>query len=131
MADLKPGDSVQLVLPLQPRWTYPDQRIDAVRGTVAVERGPVVMCVESVHQEDRTDVSRLVVNPSVPPQDRDGAVVAEGGILTFEEADSAYSRDSRSPKVRSTEIVFTPYWAWANSGPTTMRVWVPIQPSIS
>jgi DUF1680 family protein len=41
------GDTVQLRLPVAPRWTWPDPRIDAVRGCVAMERGPLVYCAES------------------------------------------------------------------------------------
>ena len=34
------GDEITLTLPMSPRWTRPDPRIDAVRGCIAVERGP-------------------------------------------------------------------------------------------
>ncbi|MBW8764567.1 MAG: glycoside hydrolase family 127 protein, partial [Microbacterium sp.] len=40
------GDEVVLRLPMQPRFTFPDGRIDAVRGCVAVERGPLVFALE-------------------------------------------------------------------------------------
>ena len=36
-----------LDLDLSPRVTAPDPRIDAIRGTVAFERGPLVSCIES------------------------------------------------------------------------------------
>jgi hypothetical protein len=39
---------VELELDVTPRWTWPDPRIDSVRGCVAAERGPLVLCVESV-----------------------------------------------------------------------------------
>ena len=41
-----PGDAVILDLPMPVRLTRPHPRIDAVRGTVAFERGPVVYCLE-------------------------------------------------------------------------------------
>ena len=41
------GDVVTLSLPMPARFTWPDPRIDAVRGQVAVERGPLVHCLES------------------------------------------------------------------------------------
>ena len=44
----QPGDVVELALPMEPRFTVADPRIDAVRGCVAVERGPEVLCLESV-----------------------------------------------------------------------------------
>ena len=43
----RPGDAVVLDLDLPVRVTEPDPRVDAVRGCVAVERGPLVYCVES------------------------------------------------------------------------------------
>ena len=42
------GDEVTLALPSTRAGPTPDPRIDAIRGCVAVERGPIVMCAESV-----------------------------------------------------------------------------------
>ena len=53
----------------------PDPRIDAIRGCVAVERGPIVMCAESVDLPAGRHVDVLRVDPSVPPRDEDGSVV--------------------------------------------------------
>ena len=44
------GDRVTLTLPVVPRLTTADPRVDAARGCVAVERGPLVYCVESADQ---------------------------------------------------------------------------------
>ena len=44
------GDTVRLTLPLRPRFVRADPRVDAARGAVAVERGPLVYCVESADQ---------------------------------------------------------------------------------
>ncbi|MGX9901446.1 hypothetical protein ACW0JT_18965 [Arthrobacter sp. SA17] len=42
------GDRIELTLPMEPRFSWPDSRIDAIRGCVAVERGPEVYALESV-----------------------------------------------------------------------------------
>ncbi|HXW43960.1 MAG TPA: beta-L-arabinofuranosidase domain-containing protein, partial [Streptosporangiaceae bacterium] len=42
----QPGDVLSCTLDVTPRLTFPDRRIDAVRGAVAVERGPLVYCFE-------------------------------------------------------------------------------------
>ena len=42
------GDSVDLQLEMPGRVTEPDARVDAVRGCVALERGPLVYCLETV-----------------------------------------------------------------------------------
>jgi len=36
---------VRVAFPVRARVTYPDTRIDAVRGTFAVERGPLVLAL--------------------------------------------------------------------------------------
>lgn len=42
------GDRVELILDMTPRVVRSDHRIDAVRGCVAVQRGPEVLALESV-----------------------------------------------------------------------------------
>ncbi|MGI3781991.1 MAG: glycoside hydrolase family 127 protein, partial [Janthinobacterium lividum] len=42
------GDELVLELPLEPRFTRADSRVDADRASVALERGPLVYCFESV-----------------------------------------------------------------------------------
>ena len=61
------GDRIELVLPMEPRYVYPHPRIDAVRGQVAVERGPLVLALEDVDLPDgsrrRADRARPVTTP--------------------------------------------------------------------
>ena len=50
------GDRLVLTLPVDPRLTIADPRVDAARGCVAIERGPLVYCVESAdHPGQRLD----------------------------------------------------------------------------
>ncbi|WP_246571315.1 glycoside hydrolase family 127 protein [Streptomyces tauricus] len=65
----RPGDEIRLELPVRPRWVRADPRVDAVRGTVAVQRGPVVYCAESVDLSGGLDVDAIEVDPSAEPQD--------------------------------------------------------------
>ncbi|MEN3304813.1 MAG: uncharacterized protein V7603_1015 [Micromonosporaceae bacterium] len=44
--DWRPGDLIVLDLPMPARRTVADERVDAVRGCQAIERGPLVYCVE-------------------------------------------------------------------------------------
>ncbi|WP_348525137.1 hypothetical protein [Luteimicrobium album] len=126
VSNLAAGDVVVLRLPLTPRWTYPDPRIDAVRGTVAVERGPLVLCAESVDLPDGVDLETLCVDPMLPPRpDGDGALV-EATSVAFAEPDGApYGPLPVPSAVRSVECRLVPYHRWANRGPSTMRVWLP------
>jgi hypothetical protein len=106
-AEWQVGDELRLELPVRPRWTEPDPRVDAVRGCVAVERGPLVYCLESTDQE--LDLADVRVDPADAP------------------ADDGTARDlARAALVRGSGLTFIPYHTWGNRGLATMRVWVPV-----
>ncbi|QZN85332.1 glycoside hydrolase family 127 protein [Cellulomonas sp. C5510] len=124
-----PGDELRLTLDVAPRVTVADPRVDAVRGTVAVERGPVVLCAESVDLPGGADVAGLRVDPAGPVVgDGDGARV-RGRLVTAPDAAWPYAPagstagdpDGGTP----VEVRLVPYHSWANRGPSTMRVWLP------
>jgi DUF1680 family protein len=121
------GDVVRLDLPVEPRWTSADPRIDAVRGMIAVERGPVVLCVESVDLPGQVDVDAVRVDPRKRPVDDGGRVVVTGSLVEQVRAGWPYRDADTAPSgtPRDAEIPMLPYHAWANRGPATMRVWLP------
>src|SRR5208282_1048628 len=59
----QPGDVITVHLDVTPRWTYPDRRVDAVRGCVAIERGPLVYCFEQADQLDGARLDDLAIQP--------------------------------------------------------------------
>ncbi|MFC3688003.1 glycoside hydrolase family 127 protein [Aquipuribacter hungaricus] len=89
------GEQVVLELPVQPRLTRPHPRIDAVRGCVAVERGPEVLCAESVDLPFDGSVDDLVVDPSAPLVEVDGAVTLRARRVVT--ADAAWPYDPAGP----------------------------------
>src|SRR5207249_10308937 len=56
------GDRVELNLPMPPRLTQAHPRIEATRGAVAIERGPLVYCLEQSDQS--TDVLDVALDAS-------------------------------------------------------------------
>ncbi len=120
------GTVVDVVIPVAPRWVYADERIDAVRGCVALERGPLVMCVESVDQPDAVDVARVRVDPSAPLTTTGTGVEAQGWHVDHPEDTVPYG--PQAPRLARTPapVRFVPYFSWGNRGPSTMRIWVPI-----
>ena len=124
----RPGDEVTLRLPLTTRWTQPDPRIDAVRGCVAVERGPLVLCAESVDLPDECHVDLLRVDPSVPVVERDGRAVVAARLLEPGPDEWPYHPvgDAEPPDASTqVDVALVPYNRWANRGPSSMRVWLP------
>ena len=127
------GDEITLDVPMRPRWTAPDPRIDAVRGCVAAERGPIVYCAESVDLPDGEDVGRLTADPTVPPRDaagNDGQVVVTARIAQPAETSWPYGDAPLEARlIEPMEVTLHPYHDWGNRGPSTMRVWIPAETS--
>jgi DUF1680 family protein len=132
----RPNDEFILTLPMAPRWVAPDFRIDACRGTVALERGPLVYCLESEDQPIPLD--ELAVDSSQPAGEHSEleglsgtpALKAEG--IKVHPAPDPWpygppsANDGNPPE--PVPLTFIPYHAWGNRSPSSMRVWVPTLP---
>ncbi|MFW6090323.1 MAG: glycoside hydrolase family 127 protein [Actinomycetota bacterium] len=126
------GDAIHLKLPVAPRWTVADPRIDAVRDMAAVERGPLVLCAESVDLAGDGEVDAIRVDTSAPPADDAGSVVVPGALVQGDGSSGWPYVDAGERPVRrhrDAEIPLVPYHRWANRGPSTMRVWLPVTKS--
>jgi uncharacterized protein len=119
------GDEIRLDLPVSPRWTVPDPRIDAVRGCVAVERGPVVLCAESIDLPGGANVAELTVDTSVAPLERDGRIYVSAQVHD-RDGDWPYGPATPDEEGKSAEVALIPFHRRANRGPSSMRVWLPV-----
>jgi DUF1680 family protein len=121
------GDTLALHVPIQPRFTRPDPRIDAVRGCVAVERGPDVLCVESVDVPGTDRVDELRIDTGIEPRIVDDRVHVTCRRLQVDDHAWPYTTESSSDSTDTAEIdvALVPYREWGNRGPSTMRVWIP------
>jgi DUF1680 family protein len=126
------GDVVELQLPM-PAWvSRADPRADAVRGCVVVERGPLVFCLESVDLSAATggqvdDVAAARLDLDRPPRVVNGDVVVDLRLSGPSTGDWPYRPDGTDPVgSERVEVRLTPYHAWAERGPSTMRVWLPV-----
>ncbi len=117
-----PGDRVTLSLPMAPRFTRPDPRIDAVRGCVAVEQGPLVLCAESPGGE--LDLDSVRVDTGTAPA-ADGGVTVHGLAEELPEQPWPYSDAGPVGLRTALQVPLIPYHRWARRGPSTMRVWLP------
>ncbi|GHJ44309.1 hypothetical protein Cs7R123_16510 [Catellatospora sp. TT07R-123] len=116
------GDVVVLELPMRPRFTRPDPRIDAVRGCVAVEQGPLVLCAESPGGE--LDLDALRVDVDTAPADGE-AVTVLGHTEDLPEQPWPYADAGPVGRRDPLAVPLVPYHRWARSGPSTMRIWLP------
>lgn len=122
------GDELELELPMPATFVEPDPRIDAVRGCVAVQRGPIVYCAESpVSDPAAPDLAAIRVDPSAPPLVADGdAVVVQAAVSP--QRDDAWPYRSRREEAAGGSfepLGLIPYHDWGHRGLSTMRVWLP------
>ncbi|MDA1362131.1 glycoside hydrolase family 127 protein [Glycomyces luteolus] len=127
---LEVGTVLELNLPVEPRFTWPDERIDAVRGCVAVERGPLVLCVESTDLPEPQTIETLRIDASQPPlAEGDGAIVqAASALAAPANSGSLPYRSTPASRERSavtTGIRLIPYHRWAQRSSAAMRVFLP------
>lgn len=119
------GDVVELELPMAPRLVVPDSRIDAIRGCVAVERGPEVLALESTDLTRGGDVGDVVLDAGVAPIEGDGRVWVAVTERVPSPAEWPYGRPTAQDAAEPTRVALVPYHDWGNRGPSTMRVWIP------
>ena len=134
----QPGDRVVLELDVRPRLTAPSPLIDAVRGCLAIERGPLVYCLEEVDLPQQADLADVRVAPERSVSDGSpleqlggfpGVLVA-GRVTELDGWRQVEYLDLRElpaegPKAHPASLLAVPYFAWANRGAGAMRVWIP------
>ncbi len=104
------GDVVELDLPMPVRTVHASPRVAALAGRVALERGPVVYCVEG--QDSPVAPGDLTLSPRA-----EVTAVAQagllGGVTTLAVTDGP-----------ATAFTAVPYYAWNNRGLAPMAVWL-------
>ena len=126
----KPGDVVELHMDMPARWVRANTRVREDAGRVALQRGPVVYCLEEADNGPSLHSVRIGSEAGAEPRwepDTLGGVVTlttpglrekedgpETGLYTFREA----------PGTEEVSLRWIPYYAWANRGVGEMRVWI-------
>jgi DUF1680 family protein len=130
----KRGDVVELDLPMPPRLTEAHPRVESTRGCVAIERGPLVYCLESAdHPEGH--VADLEIDTNAPletawaPGRLEGVTLvrAAGWAVDTKPWANRLYRPVGAPPAPRRRVALTavPYYVWANREPGAMRVWIP------
>ncbi|HEV8043193.1 MAG TPA: glycoside hydrolase family 127 protein [Bryobacteraceae bacterium] len=120
----KPGDTIELNLPMPIRRVLANDHVAADRGRVALERGPIVYAAEWP-DNPKGQVRNLMLP-------RDERLTAEfkpdmlRGVTVVKGRAIALAYDAQG-KITKTEQEFTaiPYYSWANRGRGQMLVWFP------
>jgi hypothetical protein len=114
----KKDDVISYDLPMNINRVEANQQVVVNSGQVAVERGPMVYCLEGT--DNGTDLMKL----ALPDTAKLSATIAPellSGVVTISgEAQVVAGKDSKSQKITA-----IPYFVWNNRGANEMKVWIP------
>ena len=129
---------------MQPQLLEANAQVIENNGRVAVQRGPLVYCLEQIDQPEGValkDVAlQLGPNSNAPFQEEFQKDLL-GGVLLLRHAGAAYGESAEHRqlyfrysgalrKSKPVSLTFIPYYAWANRTATLMQVWTPLSRSI-
>ena len=129
----RPGDFVDLDLPMPVRLMEANPLVEEDLNQVAVQRGPVVYCLESpdlprgTQLEDVRIPADLKLSARYDARLLDGVVVLEGQAAAATSGDwnGRLYREARALPARPLSLRLIPYFTWGNRGASEMSVWLP------
>jgi DUF1680 family protein len=136
-----PGDKVSLIFDMEPQLLESNARVVENNGRVAVQRGPLVYCLEELDQPEGTALADVSIRPGTKnstagftesfEKDLLGGVTVlhhEGAVSKASAGRSSlyFSAGAAASASSKVELKFIPYYAWANRRPTPMLVWTPL-----
>ncbi len=117
----KAGDVVELSLPMPVRRVAAHDAVEADRGRVAIERGPLVYCAEWTDNGGRVANLVLADGATLAPEARPDLL---GGVVVLTGEAGAVSEKAGKIVVEKKPLTLIPYYAWANRGKGEMAVWL-------
>jgi len=126
----KSGDVIELNLPMRIRKVAAGENVAADRGRIALERGPIVFCLE---WPDTTGgkVRDLLLPDEQPLTTRFDPALLNGVQVIEGKGFNLATNNSDQTLTRLQDFKAIPYFAWANRGPGEMTVWIPNQTTVS
>ena len=125
----KKGDKVEVHFDMEPRTVKANNKVEADRGRIAVERGPIVYCAE--FPDNNFDIFSVFMNrnPKFEVVEKPDLLY---GINQLKTGAQTLGYDDQG-RLTTTDVNLTliPYYAWAHRGSGAMEVWLPQELSAS
>ena len=120
----KKGDKVEVHFDMEARTVKANPAVEADRGKIAVERGPVVYCAE--WPDNDFNIFSIILNkkPVFKVETKKDLLY---GINTIQTDAQSLSYDTQGKLVtKEVKLNMIPYYAWAHRGSGDMAVWLPV-----
>jgi hypothetical protein len=133
------GDIVEIEIPMPVRLMEANPFVEEALNQVAVQRGPLVYCLETAGLPNGLRVADVLL-----PADADliarydarvlGGVVlleGQGALRPAGDWEGRLYRQFSLVPAKAVTLRLVPYYAWGNRGESDMTVWIPLAPSLS
>jgi DUF1680 family protein len=129
------GDEIELVLPMPVQLLEAHPLVEEVRNHIAVRRGPIVYCLESIDLPEATRLEQVAISPAAEFRHRfdgnllGGVAVLQGQahVLAGDGWENTLYRKLSSREAETIDVRLIPYYAWGNRGRSEMTVWMPLR----
>ena len=125
----KKGDKVEVHFDMEPRTVKANNKVEADRGRIAVERGPLVYCAE--WPDNDFDIFSVFMNrtPKFELVEKPDLLYGINQLKT--DAQVLGYDDQGRLTTTNVRLTLIPYYAWAHRGSGAMDVWLPQELSAS
>ena len=115
----KAGDVIELDLPMEVRQIKANDQVEVNRGKLAIERGPIMFCLEGQDQADGKVFNKFI--PAGTPMEATYEAGLLNGVMTL--TGTAKEVDLEG-NVKDVPFKAIPYSTWNNRGRDHMTVWI-------
>lgn len=116
----KAGDVVEINFPMEVRRIKANEQVIDDKGKLAIERGPIMYCLEGKDQADSTVFNKFI--PDGTPMEAAYNATLLNGVVVLTGTAKEVQKDGSIKEVPFKAI---PYSTWNNRGSDQMAVWIP------
>ena len=128
----KDGDTVSYVMDMPIQAVFANPAVRQLEGRVAIQRGPVVFCLEGADHDgiilDRISVDPAEITRAFTVEQRpdllNGVAVIHGQGKVIQDSGTSALYHHEPPKETDIALTAIPYCTWDNREPGEMRVWL-------
>lgn len=114
------GDVVEINFPMEVRRIKANDKVIDDKGKLAIERGPIMYCLEGKDQADSTVFNKFIPNGTPMEAAYNGTLL--NGVVVLTGTAKEVQKDGSIKEVPFKAI---PYSTWNNRGSDQMAVWIP------
>ena len=119
----KKDDKVQIHFDMEPRTVRANHKVEADRGMISVERGPLVYCAE--HPDNKFDIMGVLINQEPKFTFGKGEIAGIPIQTLITDAQTLNFNKQGRLETQNQTLTLIPYYAWCHRGSGKMRVWLP------